>query len=199
MQRGDNAMTSQRELLCRTAFGQIADGVDIRRLLPDQVFIGAWEQFRFVPTGNIFAPTFVAIVGELLRAEGAQACCLANIGRMPSLKYEAGAVLCIDESVSGAQYMAALQGDGPATGWLFQMDRYACASEMGGWCLYCEKENDVGVVGLRSGAGERFAAALHGLGARRIESLLNDKATSPPPFNRLVPEWERGLREHYGD
>ena len=125
-------------------------------------------------------------------------CCLVNFNQSSTLTYENGAKLFLDVTSQPCDYDVSLREGGPAAGWLFRMDRYGCASEAGGWSIYCEKGNDVGVIALcEAGDVEKYARALGHLHAMPIRFLLAAGSVAPVPFGQLTETWRRGLTEHY--
>jgi hypothetical protein len=182
----------------RAAFERVVTSIDAARAFPEQVFLGAWGAFLFFESDRLFAPGFATTARDLLRAEQASVCCLVNFSESSTLTCENGAKLFLDATSQPGDYDVSLRKGGPAMGWLFAMDRYGCASEAGGWSIYCEKGNDVGVIALR-GAGdvEKYAEALDHLCAAPIDILLAAGSTAPVPFCQLTETWRRGLTEHY--
>jgi hypothetical protein len=101
--------------------------------------------------------------------------------------------------ISGVAYDDKLRDGGPASGWLYRVDRYACASDVGDWCIYCEKSNDVAVIGLRDIGGiGKFETPLKRLWAKPINELIDGGVSPAFPFDQLVPAWRQGLVQNYG-
>jgi hypothetical protein len=79
------------------------------------------------------------------------------------------------------------------------MDNYACTSDVGEWCFYCEKGNDIAVIGLREATGiEKFGMPLKRLWAKPIDELVDGGCSPTFPFNKLTPAWRQGLVNNYG-
>jgi len=143
----------------------------------------------------MFIPRFAPIIGDFLRSENGSLCCLLNLSKTKALEFERIAAVFIDGLVTGKEYDAQLRGDG----WLFGMDRYGCASDVGEWCMYCEKDNDIAVVGLRNeNSRSKFRSPLKELNAEPIESVNGGELAELFPFIHLTPQWRRGLIENYG-
>lgn len=182
----------------RTAFERVVTSIDAARTFPEQVFLGTWGVFLFFESDRMFAPDFAATARDLLRAEQASVCCLVNFSNSSTLTYENAAKVFLEATSQPDDYDAMLRDGGPASGWLFRMDRYGCASDLGGWSIYCEKGNDVGVIALRWARDvEKYADALAHLRAASIGILLAAGSTAPAPFCDLIDTWRRGLSEHY--
>jgi hypothetical protein len=113
---------------------------DFKKSLPEFVFRGDWERFLFFQSDYVFASEFNDFVHRLLRIEGGHAACLINLDKTEAdhTHYQVEP-LFIDERTDGATYMRALHGEGPAHGWLYAMNRFVCTSDIGRWCVYCER------------------------------------------------------------
>lgn len=188
-----NKRESQRDSL-----SMLAGLIDFNKKFPENVFRGKWGEFLFFESDAVFSMEFAEVVSGLLRCEGANAASLVNIDETKSLGLENMSALFLDGEVTGDSYQLSLTGAGPAKGWLYNVDSYACASDVGGWCIYCEKSNDIGVIASREAitslAGQK---ALRLLGARPIETLVAGGAHALFPFNRLVESWREGLMRNY--
>ncbi|MCT7313271.1 hypothetical protein N5J06_20040 [Ralstonia sp. CHL-2022] len=193
-------MISNDEDLSRLqAFKNAAASIDFDQVFPDQVFCGEWQGFLFFQSDYVFAPEFVDFVKEILEVELGSMACIVNLDKTEAYEIHQAALLFINEETDQRQYMEALRGDGPADGWLYAMDRFICTSDVGRWCVYCEKSNDVAVVGLRDiPSGNALDVALGRVHAKPIEVLLKDGASPQFPFDRLIPAWRQGLVENYG-
>jgi hypothetical protein len=180
------------------AFHNVADSVNPTALLPQQVFLGAWDQFFFFESDHMFAPSFAEIAIDLIHIERATSCCLLNFSRTRVLEYQEAAAIFLEEGLRASDYDSWLRNGGPAAGWLFSMERYGCSSDKGEWCIYSEKQNDIAIIGLRCrDDARRFASTLEKLHAASIETLVQKGPPAPVPFSMLTAEWRRALVEHY--
>ncbi len=182
------------------AFGNTKRSISCDTLLPELVFAGVWCRFLFFESDRIFGNHFIGAVDELMRLEGASVSCLVNLDLTPVFAFESTAAIYIDQATTNEEYSAALRSGGPQSGWLYRVDRYACASDVGAWCIYCEKSNDVAVIALRNDADyKRFRDALDRLWAKPIEELVDGGGAPLFPFDHLVPKWRKGLLDNYGN
>lgn len=183
----------------RSAFRNIVAVGDFKTMLPDSVFIEAWRVFRFFQSDHVFSMGFVEIVREFMYLEGAQVACLLNLDKTEILGFDSAEAIYIDARMDGNAYQEKLHAGGHDLGWLFGVDRYVCASDVGGWCIYCEKSNDVAVVGFRGiECIKKFEVPLRNLSARIIEDLIDGGCAPLFPFDHLVPVWRKGLVDNYG-
>ncbi len=183
----------------RSAFFNTVEAGDFKGMLPNSVLIDAWTVFLFFQSDYVFSADFVDIVREFLHLEDAQSACLLNLDKTESLDFDSAAAIYIDERVDGAAYQEKLHAGGPVSGWLFGVDRYVCASDVGEWCIYCEKGNDVAIIGFKGcECGGKFEAPLRSLSAKPIEDLIDGGCTLLFPFDQLVPTWRKGLVDNYG-
>lgn len=181
------------------AFDNVVKALDFDRMLPDRIHFGPWSDFLFFQSDHVFASDFPEIVRELLSVERANIACLLNLDKTERFEFDYIAAIFLDEMISGVAYDDKLRGGGPASGWLYRVDRYACASDVGEWCIYCEKSNDVAVIGLRGidGIG-RFEKPLKRLWAKPIDELIDGGCSPVFPFDQLVPAWRQRLVKNYG-
>ncbi|MDD4913965.1 MAG: hypothetical protein PHW13_02855 [Methylococcales bacterium] len=180
------------------AFNNIKGAIEFDVFLPDCPFKDAWNSFRFFPSDHIFDSEFVGVINKLLKIENANLCCLLNINQTQISEYEFIKAIYLEESVSEQHYQMLLRGDSPSNGWIYMMDTYACSSDVGDWCIYCDKENDLAVIGFRKSCDSlKFNLPLEELYARPIEILLADKDTALFPFNRLTTDWQKKLLKNF--
>lgn len=186
------------DLVRLDAFRSIIKSINSTAALPSQVFEGSWAQFFFCESDRIFAPCFAEIAIELLRAGGSNSCCLLNFDLTPEIQYESAATLFLEEGVSENDYASCLRKGGSSSGWLYGMHRYGCAPDVGGWCIYCEKVNDLAVIAIRDpGDAEKFAGPLERLYAHSIDDFLKMGSSAPVPFSQLIESWRSGLLQNY--
>ncbi|WP_309853863.1 hypothetical protein [Caballeronia sp. LZ003] len=182
-----------------SAVANLKQALDFDALLPKSVFSAAWGTFRFFESDRMFESNFVEIVRTLLAVESAKLACMINVDGSNELKTDVVDALFIDGGSGEHDYDDALREGGPQRGWLFDVDRYACSSEKGAWCIYCEKSNEVAVLSLRNSADlTKYERALQQLDSRPVSDLLGAGYSDRFPFNRLVSEWRDGLVRHYG-
>jgi hypothetical protein len=183
----------------RQAFHNVVSALTPAKFFPENVFSGIWSAFLFFESDRMLAEGFAEIIGDFPRADNSSLCCLLNLSETRSLEFENASAIYLDAMVTGSEYRARLRGDGPATGWLYSMDKYGCASDKGEWEIYCEKDSDVAVIGLRNANGaKKFGGAIQKLRAAAIETLGDGELAGLFPFSQLSPEWRRGLTLHYG-
>ena len=187
------------ELAREAAYKLIVSSLDVTKSFPDQVFKGDDFEFRFFESDQMFAPSFVDVVMQLLSIEKAKSSCLLNLSRTEILTYSEAVAIFLEFGITGADYNARLQRGGPAESWFASMDHYACASDVGNWIMYCERNNDVAVVALRGrSAADRFSGPLRKVHAEAIDVLIHQGSAALIPFCDLVPSWRNGLSSHYG-
>lgn len=184
----------------RRAFHNLSLALDTRSRLPGRVYHGAWNRFLFFESDRVFAPEFAGVIGELLKLEGGQVACLLNIDKATLVESKMRGAIFLDAITTNRSYEAALEGDGPANGWIYQMDNYGCMSDIGEWCIYCEKANDIALIALRETTIDenKFEIPLQHLCAKPIEQLISGGDSPLFPFDHLVPAWRKGLIDNYG-
>lgn len=176
----------------RTVFHLIRPDIS----LPENVFERSMRRFLFFESDALFFGSFVEAAQTFLEIERSSAVSLVNLTEALQLgRGGASPSICLTQDTTEDKYRERLRGGSPAQRWLYSMDRYGCASNVGEWCIYCEKRNDVAVIGLRDDSSERrFKPALALLGAAPLEELWAERF----PFREMVKEWRDGLVAHYG-
>jgi hypothetical protein len=107
-------------------------------------------------------------------------------------------VFFVRGQTTGDEYRALLAGDAPGYGWLDAMERLACASDRGEWCMYCEPNNEIAVIGFRHGSAlDRYSLALAALHALPIETAIQESLSYGFSERGLSPEWRRELSRAY--
>ena len=131
------------------AFSNLTNAIDVKLRFPDKVFSSGWGHFRFFDSDRIFDPSFIDIINQVLNLEGGSCVCMLNIDAYRDSLPDERAMLFIDLQTSGEIYMSRLRGPTVAEGWIYDMNRFAFASDAGQWSLYCEKGNEIAVISFR--------------------------------------------------
>lgn len=180
------------------ALNNVIASINLDASLPEPVFRGDWAEFLFFESDRIVAPSFIEVVGDFLAMEGAVSCCLLNLTLAETVGDGLSSAIFIEATMTAGEYDEQLRYGGPAHGWLFGVDRYGCASDRGEWSIYCERENDVAVLGLRRGVDiGRFASPLRKLRAETIDIVVRQDSNAPFPFCSLTEGWRDSLFKHY--
>jgi hypothetical protein len=181
-----------------SAFDRVLGSIDGEAQFPAQVFRGHWSAFLFFDSDFLIAPDFSERVAELLNAEQAEVCCLLNFDETDTMTFASAAIRFITAETSPQDYNAMLR-EGGRNAWLFGVDRYGCASDRGGWSIYCERQNDIAVIALpQTGDTEKYAACLKHIQAKPIADQLRAGAEGLFQFEQMVEPWRRALSMHYG-
>lgn len=184
----------------RAAFSEVMASLKFENMFPENIFFGSWSSFWFFESSGMFFKGFPDIVRALMAAENSRVCCLLNISETERRDFDEVATLYLDSGMTGHAYqMLFLKGDREGgVGYIDLMDRYGCASNIGDWCMYCEKDADVAVLALRTDEnGEKYRAALNLLYAQEVEFVFDDPEATMP-FNMMLPEWRAGFLANYG-
>ena len=181
----------------RKAFQNIMNAIDPSAELPDQVFKSCMSNFYFFASDSVVSEEFVEIVQDMMRVERASVTSCMNLTRSKGLEFESIEVTYIDNSTKGDDYfiflLQALNGE---SGWMVTMDRHAFASDVGEWCIYAERMNDVAVIAFSVIDIEKYRSHLDRLDAHNIFDLIySDKGYDP--YDKLVEEWKTGLCKYY--
>jgi hypothetical protein len=186
------------EILRHRAFHNSIGSLRPDRTFPLNVFRENWHDFLFFESDSLFEPAFIAVMNGLLDNEGSQICCLLNLGATVQENYSNPPARYLDRSTDPSQYISMLRGNGSPDAWLYLVDRYVFASDVGEWCIYCEKENDVGVIAFSGRDGtNKFSSAIGTLQATSINSAREMPREGAFRFDKLMPAWRSTLVEQY--
>lgn len=87
-----------------------------------------------------------------------------------------------------------LQAGGPECGWFYDMGTYAIISNAGAWCVYCERHNEIAVIGLDRNQLAKYRDQLQRFSAPPIELKIQSRTF---PFDRLTQTWQDKLLQNY--
>jgi hypothetical protein len=102
---------------------------------PKNPFRGKWDAFFLFDPDLLFESQFVEKLSSLLSSEGGTSVCVRNLDVACAGGTREQASMFFDIETSGRAYMDRLHGDGPGSGWLYRMERYGYASDVGCWCI----------------------------------------------------------------
>jgi hypothetical protein len=180
---------------CAAAQQQLSTALRASSRFPNNVFAGDWIGYLFFDSDWIFESGFVAKAIMLLDSEGGSCARLSNLDRAD----EDGAVFSIDHSTTSDDYQRLLHEGVSGLRWNFTIDRFACISDLGRWCIYCERPNEIAVMAFRPGARlERYAQVVGALRAAPIEAAIGQSISWGFSARGLSPLWRTELLRHYG-
>jgi len=176
------------------AFCNVSASLDPKIHLPQNGLALRFQVFLFFDSSWILDREFVNIVKALVSTENAQMGCLVNLDKTHSLVAEDAATIWLDGHLSGQQYEEKLEGNGPGSGWLYEMGRYACASDVGKWCIYCETRNDVALIAFEDTENaEKCRDVLDALHARPLVEAIGPDPGGLFPYNQLEKSWRETM------
>lgn len=195
--RSIGVMHANNNISCRQAFETLV-GLLNGSSFPSYVLNGKWEELLFCESRIITWGRFPEVVRVLLEVEQSLIACLLNVTHGIPREFESAPAIYLDEYLTKHSYLAALKQGGPGKDILHSVDSYACASDVGSWCIYTERDNDVAVVAFRNKVvSEGYRQVVEILKAEPIDRLIAGDVPQRPPFNMLVPEWRDGLYKNY--
>lgn len=163
---------------------------------PRNVFRGSWSCF-FFDSDRMFVGEFVRIVQGQLTNESGECACLIKLDHHHQSTGSDHSIF-IDHSTTPENYQELLKGAEPGHGWIDDMDRFGCSSDIGDWSVYCERMNEIAVVGLRPGTGGRqFHRLLSQLCAARISDAIQQPLSYGFSSEALSPQWRDELLKEY--
>ena len=165
------------------------------RSFPDNVFTSHWECYYFFDADLMFQRRFVQILKDLLEIEEGHSACFADFDAKPNGTVPAS--FTVNGDSSAEEYALILRGDlGKADGWTYRFGRFGCMSDIGEWCIYCERNNEIAVIALREGTlYDKYWPILAELGVARIADAVAQPLSFG--FKGLPREWSQGLQENY--
>lgn len=181
---------------CLRASENLEGAIDLSNQLPNNVFVGAWKNFYLFDSDWIFEGAFVEKISSMLDAEGSSCACLMNLDHNMD---HVSRKFIVDRVTTAAAYQSLLRGTGPTDGWIYAMDRFACISDKGGWCIYCERQNELAVIGFRQGVScERFKSVLESVHAGCVADVLAGRADYELSAHVISHEWKDKILAQYG-
>ena len=180
---------------CEIARANVRAGINPDRRFPRNIFVGDWSDFFFFDSDWMRESDFVEHVKAFLDIEGGQCACL---WKLDSEDANEPRFFFVRGQTTSEEYRARLAGTTPGYGWLDAMERLACASDMGEWCMYCEPNNEIAVVGFRRvDAASRYSSAMARFHAARFETAIQEPLSYGFSERALTDEWrENFLREY---
>jgi|SRR5579863_10543413 hypothetical protein len=183
---------------CRKAYDNMLSALNPDAAFPSNVFLGEWNEYLFLESDRLFDGDFAEALARLLKAEGASAACLAKLSG--GVAFSKSGVICFNLTTKGSDYEDRLTAGSPGKAWLYSMGRYAGASDVGNWCIYCERNNEIAVVGVRDAdILTKLRPALSLLKAEPFSVQSGrDDWIERYPFHCLPVTWRDQLVESYG-
>jgi hypothetical protein len=189
-----SAMTENR---MRQAVKNLDAALETNRRFPVNVFQGRWDAILFFDQDLLFEANSVFRFKALLACEDGALVCLRNLD-IACDEGNSEDKIFLDKEILGETYWAQLRSPEPGSGFLYRMDRYGCTSDVGRWCIYFERNNEIAVIAVRGiDALGQFAPALETLQALPIKQAI-EKPSSYGLSPRGVPEeWRNELLQEY--
>ena len=180
---------------CEAALANVHHGVSVDQRFPQNVFVGPWIDFFFFDSDWMTEPDFVEHLKAFLSIERSRCACLWRLDKEGTNE---PTVFFVREQTTVNEYRGLLAGNAPGYGWVDAMERLACASDVGEWCMYCEPNNEIGVIGFRHKDGSaRYTEALSRFRAERIDLAIKDPLSYGFSQVAASPEWrDQFLREY---
>lgn len=134
---------------------------------------------------------------ELLLIERSSDACLLNLSRQSGSEFDPAACICLNASTKTDDYEERLRAGGMADAWLYDItEDYGCASDVGKWCIYCERGSEVAVIALKSIEMMKMChVPLRLLGARPAEGLWKPEPVRP--VSKAGEAWREDLATQY--
>jgi hypothetical protein len=180
---------------CLEASEKLVGAIDVGSRFPSNVYRGVWSDFYLFDPDWMFEGAFVDKVSSLLAFEGATCACLANLD---SDVGDTSSAFFIDSGITADVYQCRLQGTSPGNGWIYAMGRFACISNKGTWCIYCERQNELAVIGFGQDAlCEDFKSVLETVCAGRVADVLAGRADYELSDHVASRDWRREILRQY--
>jgi hypothetical protein len=165
---------------------------------PRNVFVGRWDQFFFFDADRIFDSAFVDHVKTLLAIEGAACACLVNLDASTETA-DGDRQFFIDSNTTVSSYKDLLRGHQPGEGWIHDIGRFGCASDLCQWAIYCERNNEIAAIAIQSQpAFDRYRLLLSRLKATGVTDAVSKPMSYGFSPEALSREWRDLLIREYG-
>jgi hypothetical protein len=165
---------------------------------PKAVFTIDNARFFFFDSDWLFDSEFVGLVRQLLDIENAQCTCVIDLDAHKGTFGSKDSAIVIDRTSNGLNYIIQLKGSGPEDGWIYSVNRFGCASNVGNWCIYCERASELAVIALRESVRfENYDDILQRLKAMPIEKAITNSLCYGFSQRALSSEWRDQLLSNY--
>lgn len=182
----------------REACSNVISTIDVNRAFPTNVFRTGWTEFFFFDSDGIFDRAFVRIAKILLEIERARCACIRNLDTSLTGKASGQSSFVISKQLSEETYADFLRGSRPGDGWIYWVDRFGCTSDLNQWCIYCERAQEIGVMGLRGNHSlTNYSAVIAELGALPIKEAIARPLSHGFSATALSAVWREELLRHY--
>lgn len=180
---------------CQKALANLSRALDASRRFPENVFLGKWGGFLFFDSDWIFEGPFVERAKALLEIEGGQCASISNFDEAAGTD---GSSFFIEQKTAGQDFQSFLQGPRIGEGWIYGVDRFGCTSDVGEWCIYCERRNEIAVIAVReSRAVEKCSAAIAQFKAMPIEQAIALPLSYGFSERALSADWRSEFLKQY--
>jgi hypothetical protein len=194
MEKETNNMLAENAA-CQKALANLSRSLDASRRFPENVFSGKWGGFLFFDSDWIFEGPFVEVAKTLVEIEGGQCACISNLDEAAGADRSS---FFIDQKIAGQDFQSFLQGPRIGDGWIYGVDRFGCISDVGQWCIYCERRNEIAVIAVReSRAVEKCGAAIAQFKAMPIDQAIALPLSYGFSERALSAEWRTELLKQY--
>lgn len=163
---GDDDMDRQKSLSNVRSF--LAES----NCLPEFIYNIKWDCYYFFNPDDITDEKFVENAKALIKVDKSHCICLVDLNADPEMEWSA---FFFDERVLSADYMSYFDVPNRNDGELrMVIGRLGCASDMGQWCIYCEKQNEIGIIAFRDHhLVKKYLAAIDRLHPMPIEQAIS--------------------------
>jgi hypothetical protein len=165
----------------RRAAANVTTAIESARRFPKNVFSADWNSFLFFDSDRMFIGRFAdgtevcfaEQVRALLEIDGGKSVCMMNLDQAASGMDGSRCCLFMSKTMTNEAYRSFLRGPNEAEAWLYGVDRFGCASDMGQWCIYCERTSEMAVIAFRErDSWTRFAAVIGHLEALPFKEAI---------------------------
>jgi hypothetical protein len=178
----------------RQAFTNAMSAIRPGVKFPANVFAGPWSNFLFLESDALFFGQFVWAIKEFLRIERSTAACIVNLSRQRAGAPDEQSTLWLNSDITNDKYQEQLRAERGEIAWFYDVEDYVCASDVGSWCIYAEKQSEIAVIALKNvAASKQFHYALRYLGADSLTYLLRAHF----PFTHITADWRASLVKNY--
>ncbi len=133
----------------RRSRSNISHAIDEMRRFPRNTFVKGWTDFLFFDSDAIFMRQFVETTKQLLEIEQSDCICMVNLDQIEDGKQNDKCCAFFSRLFTEEAYLSILRGPREGEGWINAINRFALISDLGQWCIYCERNNEIAVVGFQ--------------------------------------------------
>ncbi len=186
-----------RQASCAKAISNLNRSIHPQKKFPSTVFLSPRLHYFFFDSDWIFEPPFVDFAKSMSKEEGSSCIVISNFDRgIEAINPCQESYICGD--TTPGDYQGVLSGAEPGSGWIYSMGRFGLTSDVGDWCIYCERGSEIGVAAFsRAVLSQSYLDLLKQIRAVTIDEAVRNPISHGFSNDALSTIWRNELLSNY--